>query len=101
MPAPGLQTYIWNNNIRSGLLLLGFPVLLLGMVFCLTLGMIWGNLLPPGYAYGGAVGYALHLMVVDAPLALAVAGVWFVVAYFFNQSIIDFATGSRAVTRQA
>jgi heat shock protein HtpX len=97
--ALGLQTYIWNNNLRSALLLAGFPVLLLGMVFCLTLGMIWGGLLPPGYEYGGAGAYALHLMAVDAPLALAVAGVWFVIAYFFNQTIIDFATGSRAVTR--
>ena len=44
MSALGLQTYIWNNNIRSVLLLLGFPVLLLGMVFCLTLwrtGSLW------------------------------------------------------------
>ena len=99
MQALGLQTYIWNNNIRSVLLLLGFPLLLLGMVFCLTLGMIWGGMLPRGYEYGGAVAYAWRLMVVDAPLALVVAGVWFVIAYFFNQTIIDYATGSRAVTR--
>jgi heat shock protein HtpX len=99
VPALGLQTYIWNNNLRSGLLLLGFPLLLLGMVFCLTLGMIWGGLLPPGDEYGGAVAYALHLMVIDAPLALVVSGVWFLIAYVFNQTIIDFATGSRAVTR--
>ena len=29
MQAVGLQTYIWNNNIRSVLLLIGFPILLL------------------------------------------------------------------------
>ena len=45
MPALGLQTYIWNNNIRSIILLIGFPVLLLGMVFCLTLGMILAGML--------------------------------------------------------
>ena len=50
MQALGLQTYIWNNNIRSALLLIGFPILLLGMVFCLTLGMIWAGMLPPGDA---------------------------------------------------
>ena len=55
MQAVGLQTYIWNNNIRSVLLLIGFPILLLGMVFCLTLGMIVARLLPSGYEYGGAV----------------------------------------------
>ncbi len=100
MPALGLQTYIWNNNIRSALLLIGFPILLLGMVFFLTLGMIWTGMLPPGYEYGGSVPFALHLMVSAAPLALLVACVWFVIAYFFNQAIIDFATGSRPVSRE-
>ena len=47
MQAVGLQTYIWNNNLRSVLLLAGFPVLLLGMIFVLELGMLWSGLLPP------------------------------------------------------
>jgi heat shock protein HtpX len=100
VPALGLQTYIWNNNIRSGLLLIGFPILLLGMVFFLTLGMIWAGMLPPGDAYGGDVAEALSLMWSAAPLAIGVAVVWFVIAYFFNQAIIDFATGSRPLTRE-
>jgi len=100
MQAVGLQTYIWNNNIRSVLLLIGFPILLLGMVFCLTLGMIVARLLPSGYEYGGAVPFALHLMIQSAPAALVVALVWFAIAYVFNQAIIDFATGSRPVTRE-
>jgi heat shock protein HtpX len=98
--AVGLQTYIWNNNIRSALLLIGFPILLIGMVFFLTLAMIWSGLLPGGYDYGGAIPYALHLMLGAAPLALLAAAVWFVIAYFFNQAIIDFATGSRPVSRE-
>ena len=99
MQAVGLQTYIWNNNIRSVLLLIGFPFLLLGMVFFLTLGMIWARMLPSGDGYGGAIPYALHLMIAAAPLAIVVALVWFAIAYVFNQAIIDFATGSRPVTR--
>lgn len=100
MQAVGLQTYIWNNNIRSALLLIGFPILLLGMVFCLTLGMIVARLLPPGLEYGGPVAYALRLMWNAAPAAIVVALVWFAIAYVFNQAIIDFATGSRPVTRE-
>jgi heat shock protein HtpX len=100
VPALGLQTYIWNNNIRSIVLLIGFPVLLLGMVFCLTLGMIWAGMLPPGDYPGGDVAEALSLMWSAAPLAITVAVVWFVIAYFFNQAIIDFATGSRPLTRE-
>jgi heat shock protein HtpX len=98
--APGLQTYIWNNNIRSAVLLIGFPILLLGMVFFLTLGMIWAGMLPPGGEYGGDVAEAFALMWGAAPLAITVAVVWFVVAYFFNQAIIDFATGSRPLSRE-
>jgi heat shock protein HtpX len=99
MQAVGLQTYIWNNNLRSVLLLIGFPILLLAMVFCLTLGMIWARMLPSGYDYGGAVPFALHLMIAAAPAAILVAVVWFVIAYVFNQAIIDFATGSRPASR--
>jgi heat shock protein HtpX len=100
VPALGLQTYIWNNNIRSALLLIGFPILLLGMVFCLTLGMIWAGMLPPGEYNDGGVTEAFGLMWQAAPLAVTVAIVWFVIAYFFNQTIIDFATGSRPLTRE-
>jgi heat shock protein HtpX len=101
MQALGLQTYIWNNNIRSVALLIGFPILLLAMVFCLVLGMIWAGMLPPGYSYGGAVPEALGYMMGAAPLAIGVSLVWFLIAYFFNQSIIDFATGSQPLTREA
>ena len=86
VPALGLQTYIWNNNIRSALLLIGFPVLLLGMVFCLTLGMIWAGMLPPGDEYGGdLLPRPCRLMVerrVRWPSPWPV--VWFVIAYFLQ-----------------
>jgi heat shock protein HtpX len=88
MEAVGLQTHIWNNNLRSAFLLAGFPVLLLGIVYCLALALV-----------GGDVGYAAQLMVAGAPLALIVAGVWFVIAYFANTGIIALATGAKPVTR--
>jgi heat shock protein HtpX len=98
----GLQTYIWNNNLRSALLLVGFPILLLGMVYFLTLGMIWAHWLPPGSYYGVSdFSEALGLMWQAAPGALMVAVVWFAFAYLFNQHIIDFATGSRPLSREA
>jgi heat shock protein HtpX len=99
MHAVGLRTYIWNNNIRSILLLAGFPVLLLTMVYVMTLGMIAGRMLPTTGTAGGDMAYAASLMLGAAPLAIAVAAVWFAIAYFFNQSIIDMATGARKVER--
>jgi heat shock protein HtpX len=100
MQALGLQTYIWNNNIRSVLLLAGFPLLLLGMIFMLELGMLWSGLLPPQGSPSADTAYALGLMAASAPLAIIVALIWFAIAYLFNQVIIDAATGARKVERK-
>ena len=99
MQAVGLQTYIWNNNLRSALLLAGFPVLLLGMIFCLELGLLWAGFLPPQGSPAADMAYALGLMAASAPIAIGVALVWFAIAYVFNQTIIDLATGARKVER--
>ena len=93
MGAVGLQTYIWNNNIKSTLLLVGFPVLLLGMVYAFILFLMGFGYLPPDIPPG-------QLMLHYAPLALGAAAVWFVIAYFSYQSIIDVSTGAHPVTRQ-
>jgi heat shock protein HtpX len=96
MQAVGLQTYIWNNNFRSAVLLAAFPLLLIGIVYVLTVGMILAGWLP---GWRDPFGYAAQTLLASAPLALIVAGVWFAIAYVFNQHIIDFATGSRQVSR--
>ncbi|MGI9170649.1 MAG: M48 family metallopeptidase, partial [Caulobacteraceae bacterium] len=99
MRAVGLQTYIWNNNIRSGLLLAGFPLLLVGMVFVLALGMIWGGLLPSSGTPAGDLAYAWRLLAAPAPAAIVVTLIWFAIAYFFNQAIVDVAKGASKVAR--
>lgn len=100
MGAVGLYTHIQANNVRSVLLLIGFPILLLVMVFFLTLTGIGAGYLPPPQDGGSMVGEALGFMLAAAPLALVVSGVWFAIAYFANQAIIDMATGAHQVTRQ-
>jgi len=100
MEAVGLQTYIWNNNLRSAFLLAGFPVLLIGLTYVLTLAMIGAGYLPSTGTMDGDVAYAFQLLAVSAPLAIATALIWFVIAYFANQTIIDLATGAREVTRK-
>lgn len=96
--ATGLQTHIWNNNLRSALLLAGFPVLLVGMIWGLDFGL---HMLDGSLKEGAdALSAATADLVVSLPLALVVAGIWFVIAYFTNGVLIDLATGSRAVTRQ-
>ena len=93
MEAVGLQTHIWNNNLRSALLLAGFPVLLIVLTWFLTLGLIGSGYLPSTGSVSGDMAYATQLMAISAPLAIVVALVWFGIAYISNQKIIDLATG--------
>ena len=104
MQAVGLQTFIWNNNLRSIFLLAGFPVLLLVLWFAVQLVLLGSGFerLPYG-GYGVAVdpfGYALQATIQSLPLAIGVAVAWFVVAYFANQTIIDLATGAAPIERK-
>jgi heat shock protein HtpX len=92
----GLQTYIWNNRLRSLVLLAGFPFLLLLISFGFAL--VISALNAPDVGEG--IRYAFELVPRLIPVALAGALVWFVIAWFANQGIIDAATGARKVERE-
>ena len=98
MGAFGLQTHIWNNNLKSALLLAGFPVLLLILLYGLSVGYVGLT----QEIYGAAEGLALagdHLRRLW-PFAFAGAGVWFAIAWFSYQSIIEASVGARGLTRK-
>ena len=113
MPAAlGLTTYRWNNNIKSILLLLAFPALLLtllgGIFFVYGLVNIFpedqfGAFQSLGIASvlgtGGPGDLALSVVVAWWPMVLGVASVWVLVGYYFNGTIIHYATGAKPVTR--
>ena len=104
MQAVGLQTYIWNNNLRSIVLLAAFPVLLLILLYAVELTLLGAGFARAPYGYyvslGDQFAYAARLTMESAPLAIGVAVVWFVIAYFGNQTIIDLATGAAPVERK-
>ncbi len=104
--ATGLRTHIWNNNLRSVVLLAAFPVLLVAIGYALTLLMTgFGD---PSYTQSGKDGAGMGFLTSEAsrlPMiaawSLGIAGVWFVIAWFFHQSMINAATGARPVDRKA
>ena len=95
MGSYGLNTYIWNNRLKSLLLLAGFPFLLL--LICFALALVISAFDNPDIATGfsNAVGLLPRLI----PIALAGAALWFVIAFFAHQKIIDVVTGARRVER--
>ncbi len=112
----GLTTYRLNNNLKSILLLLAFPLLLvvlLGVVvFIFGLFTIGSNTaigafdpfqmlgLQPILGTGTPKDLAFSAVYAWWPMVLGIATIWVLIGYFFNDAIIHMATGAKAVTRE-
>lgn len=102
MGAVGLQTHIWANNTRTILLLAGFPVLMVGILYGVQLILMGLGFMPgTGRGLGDDMALAASWLGWTVPLALIIAGIWFVIAYFGNQAMIDAMTGARKVERRS
>ncbi|MEM6903029.1 MAG: M48 family metalloprotease [Pseudomonadota bacterium] len=114
MQTVGLQTAIWNNNLRSLGLLLLFPVLVFAVLMCVSVVGIWffgwhtfmldGDIgkielyadgirmgLPPGFD---------QLTVRVAAFVVASVLIWYVIAYFFHERLIDHFAHARPMARK-
>ncbi|MBQ6063467.1 MAG: M48 family metallopeptidase [Prevotella sp.] len=100
----GIQTQIQRNNMMSVLLLLLFPVIILGMIWVfLALINYFGN----GYYddYGNFVNEVSlaevnHYFITTIPWVVIGVAIWFAIAYFSNTSMIRNAVGAHSVTRK-
>lgn len=102
MGAVGLQTHIWANNTRSLLLLAGFPVLMVCIIYGVQLILMGLGFLPgTGRGLGDDMALAATWLGGTIPTALAIAAVWFAISYFGSQTMIDLMTGARKVERKS
>lgn len=102
MGAVGLQTHIWANNTRSILLLAGFPVLMILIIYGLQLVLMGFGILPgSGRGLGDDMALAASWLGGTIPLAVIIAGIWFAISYFGSQAMIDMMTGARKVERKS
>lgn len=93
----GIQTQQSRNNFRSLLLLFLFPCLVLALtyLFCFLLnGITFADEGIPLAAYTNA------MFIQVLPYVVGAVGLWFVIAYFANTSIIKAATGSQSLARK-
>jgi heat shock protein HtpX len=98
--AYGLQTHIWNNNWKSVLLMAGFPALLLMLTYGLFLLFAgFSGAGAPGAGDAGPFIWAGDQLAQAWPFAIVGALVWFVIAYFGYQGIIDATTGAHRIER--
>lgn len=99
--AVGLSTHIWSNNTRSIVLLLGFPVLIVLLLYGAQLILMgFGLIQGTGQGLEDDLVLAGSMLGFTVPAALVISGIWFVIAYLGNQLMIDAMTGARKVSRQ-
>lgn len=86
----GIQSQIKRNNTSSLALLIAFPLLLLGMVYALM------------FFLGGSSTFEQtntgFLQV--TPFVLIGVAIWFTIAWFFNATMIQLATGAKPLSRK-
>lgn len=100
----GIQTQIDRNNRLTVLLLLGFPCIMLGMVWVFLAAV---NYLGNGYydEYGNFIN-EVTWDVVNAeflnivPWVVGIVGIWFAIAYFSNAAMVRSATGAEPLERR-
>lgn len=90
----GIQTQISRNNVKSILLLLGFPLLILATVY------LFLYLTIPSEQYGYSIDDVNETFIQVIPGVLIAVGIWFGIAYFFHSSMINGAAGSRTLERK-
>jgi len=98
MGAYGLQTQIWNNNLRSILLLIGFPILLFVLSYGLCLLFIGVSADISGIDDG--MHRAFSMMSGSWYFIILGAGTWFLIAWLFHQKMIDMSTGAKSLSRK-
>ncbi len=103
----GLQTSIWNNNVKSVLLLAAYPLILSAVVFVAiaVIGYMGGQITYYGVgdvsaSISAASHYALMMTYKYWPIILTIVAVWFVIAYLFQGRMIRAMAHSHPVTRK-
>jgi heat shock protein HtpX len=86
----GLYSQIRSNNFKSTLLLIGFPAVIVGAVWLVIfiLGEFkWEE-------------EQMDAFLKALPIVIGAVALWFLVAYFFNSKMIEFATKSHTLDRK-
>ena len=85
----GIQTQIRRNNFNSFLLIIAFPLVLLGMVYAFLFFT----------SQQQDSQFVNDSFVNTMPFVLIGTSIWFVIAWFFHNSMIRMATGSKPLER--
>ena len=106
--ASGLQTHIWNNNLKS-LFLLGLYPLILILIFwviCFASGLAFTEAGSYATGYDRPINWSKGVHFATAfskqytPLIIAITAIWFVISWLYHTKMIRALAKSRPVTRK-
>jgi len=95
--AAGLQSHIWNNNLKTIILLGLYPFLIIGIVWACALAFSYLSGFAPSPE--GANFFASNIIGQYWPVITAVVIIWFIIAYLFHTKMIRKMAHSHPVTR--
>lgn len=85
----GIQSQIRRNNVSSVALLIAFPLLLLAMVYAFLF-----------FTNKSSIEDVNSIFLQIIPYVITGVLVWFIIAWFFNTSMIQMATGAKPLERK-
>ena len=97
-PAIGLQTHIWNNNLKSIALLGIYPFVILGMVWAIA--TVVGIMTNPNISWDSPNSLAPEIIGTYWPLIFSGVIIWFLISYFFHTRMVRRMVHSHPVTRK-
>ena len=86
----GLHGQIRSNNLRSALLLIGFPTIIIAAIWAVMFGMnngVWDS-------------NVQHKFIGVIPIALGAVGLWFLIAFLFHSKMIQYSVHSKPLERK-
>jgi len=98
----GIHTQQVRNNMKSMLLLFLFPCIILGMVYAFLAFMNMQEV-PDGYQSSHMTLDAMatnEAFLMALPWVVGIVGIWFMISYFTNASMVRHATGARPLERR-
>jgi heat shock protein HtpX len=90
----GINSQIARNNINSLLFLVGFPLIILGAVYVFLL------FITPENYYESRIQAVNQQFVSVVPYVIIGVAIWFVIAFFFHNTMINAASGSKSLSRK-
>jgi len=93
----GLQAQIRKNNLKSVMLLIAFPALLLGLVW---LFFLITNSSYSSSPFPNNLNYVNQEFIQTIPFVSIGVSIWFIIAWFSHSSMIQRATGSKPLIRK-